>query len=223
MWSTMTVDEPRGLIYAGLGDANRPGPKARTSTRGSIVAIDAKTGKMKWFHQLIHHDIWDFDMPTPPLLVDVKRNGRVIPAVFLTGKFELVFMFNRDTGEPLYGMTERPVPRSDNPSGYSWPTQPFPDTPPPIGRVGMTRADINKTHAGDRKVLHRVLGQQQHRAVGAVFGAAEEQWTRDVPVIGRRAELGAAVVQPATRLRVRQPAQHRQLPCRRRGRSRLRR
>lgn len=145
MWSTMTVDEPRGLIYAGLGDANRPGPEGKNLYTGSIVAIDAKTGKMKWFHQLIHHDIWDFDMPTPPLLVDVKRNGRVIPAVFLTGKFNLVFMFNRDTGEPLYGLTEKPVPRSDNPGSYSWPTQPFPDTPGPIGRVGMTKKDINKT------------------------------------------------------------------------------
>jgi glucose dehydrogenase len=144
MWSTMTVDEPRGLIYAGLGDANRPGPEGKNLYTGSLVAIDAKTGKMKWFHQLIHHDIWDFDMPTPPLLVDVRRNGKVIPAVFLTGKFNLVFMFNRDTGAPLYGLTERPVPRSDNPAGYSWPTQPFPDTPEPIGRVGMSRSDINK-------------------------------------------------------------------------------
>src|SRR6478736_3168626 len=144
-WSTMTVDEPRGLIYAGLGDANRPGPEGKNLYTGSIVAIEAATGKMKWFHQLIHHDIWDFDMPTPPLLVDVRRNGRVIPAVFLTGKFNLVFMFNRDTGEPLYGMTEKPVPRSDNPAAYSWPTQPFPDTPEPIGRVGMSKRDINKT------------------------------------------------------------------------------
>ncbi len=145
MWSTMTVDPQRGLIYAGLGDANRPGPEGKNLYTGSLVAIDANTGKMKWFHQLIHHDIWDFDMPTPPLLVDVRKNGRTIPAVFLTGKFNLVFMFNRDTGEPLYGMTERPVPRSDNPAVYSWPTQPFPDTPEPIGRVGMSRNDINKT------------------------------------------------------------------------------
>jgi quinoprotein glucose dehydrogenase len=144
MWSTMTVDEPRNMIYAGLGDANRPGPEGKNLYTGSLVAIDARTGKMKWFHQLIHHDIWDFDMPTPPLLVDVRRNGRVIPAVFLTGKFNLVFMFNRDTGEPLYGLTERPVPRSDNPGSYSWPTQPFPDTPGVIGRVGMSRNDINK-------------------------------------------------------------------------------
>ena len=58
----MTVDEPRGLIYAGLGDANRPGPEGKNLYTGSIVAIEAATGKMKWFHQLIHHDIWDFDM-----------------------------------------------------------------------------------------------------------------------------------------------------------------
>lgn len=145
MWSTMTVDEPRGLIYAGLGDANRPGSEGKQLYTGSLVALEAATGKLKWFHQLIHHDIWDFDMPTPPLLIDVRRNGRTIPAVFLTGKNNLVFMFHRDTGAPLYGMTERPVPRSDNPGSYSWPTQPFPDTPEPIGRVGMSRADINKT------------------------------------------------------------------------------
>jgi len=145
MWSTMTVDAQRGIIYAGLGDANRPGPEGKNLYTGSLVALDANTGKMKWFHQLIHHDIWDFDMPTPPLLVDVRRNGRTIPALFLTGKFNLVFIFNRETGEPLYGMTERQVPRSDMPGGYSWPTQPFPDTPEPIGRVGMSKADINKT------------------------------------------------------------------------------
>jgi len=145
MWSTMTVDAQRGIIYAGLGDANRPGPEGKNLYTGSLVAIEASTGKLKWFHQLIHHDIWDFDMPTPPLLVDVRRNGRTIPALFLTGKFSLVFIFNRETGEPLYGLTERPVPRSDQPNAYSWPTQPFPDTPEPIGRVGMSKADINKT------------------------------------------------------------------------------
>jgi quinoprotein glucose dehydrogenase len=145
MWSTMTVDAQRGLIYAGLGDANRPGPEGKNLYTGSLVALDANTGKMKWFHQLVHHDIWDFDMPTPPLLIEVRRNNRTIPALFFTGKNNLVFIFNRDTGEPLYGMTERPVPRSDNPAAYSWPTQPFPDTPEPIGRVGMSKADINKT------------------------------------------------------------------------------
>ena len=75
-------------------------------------------------------------------------------------------MFNRVTGEPLYGMRSGPCRRSDDPGAYSWPTQPFPDTPGPIGRVGMTAADINKMTPEIEKVLHRVLGQQQHRDVG---------------------------------------------------------
>jgi len=145
MWSTMAVDDGRGIIYAGLADANRPGPEGRNLYTGSLVAIEAATGKLKWFHQVIHHDIWDFDMATPPLLVDVRHNGRNIPAVFLTNKNNLVYMFHRETGAPLYGLNERPVPRSDNPGSYSWPTQPFPDTPGPIGRVGMGKAEINKT------------------------------------------------------------------------------
>ena len=144
MWSTATVDQDRGIVFAGLGDANRPVPGNNLYT-GSIVALDAMTGRMKWFHQLVHHDRWDFDMPTPPLLVEVRRGGRTIPAVLMAGKTNFVYFFNRDTGEPLHGMTEKPVPKSDVPDVYSWPTQPFPDKPGPIGRVGMTRADINKT------------------------------------------------------------------------------
>jgi quinoprotein glucose dehydrogenase len=139
----MTVDEERGLVFAGLGDANRPVPGENLYT-GSIVALDANTGKLKWFHQLVHHDIWDFDLPTPPLLINVRRNGSVIPAVLQTGKMGLVFIFNRETGEPLYGLEERPVPQSDDPNTYTSKTQPFPLKPGPIGRVGMTRDDINK-------------------------------------------------------------------------------
>jgi quinoprotein glucose dehydrogenase len=130
-------------VFAGLADANRPVPGENLYT-GSIVALDANTGKLKWYHQLVHHDIWDFDLPTPPLLVNVRRNGRVIPAVLQTGKMGLVFIFNRETGEPLYGLEERPVPQSDDANTYVSKTQPFPQKPGPIGRVGMTRADINK-------------------------------------------------------------------------------
>jgi quinoprotein glucose dehydrogenase len=143
-WSTLTVDDQRGLVFAGLGDANRPGPEGMNLYTGSLVALDANTGKLKWFHQLIHHDIWDFDLPTPALLIDVRRNGRVIPAVLQTGKMGLVFIFNRETGEPLYGMEERKVPQSEIPGTFTWPTQPFPVKPGPIGRLGITVKDINK-------------------------------------------------------------------------------
>jgi quinoprotein glucose dehydrogenase len=91
----------------------------------------------------VHHDVWDFDMPTPPILVDVRRDGRVIPAVLQTGKMNYVYIFDRVTGEPLFGMEERPVPQSEEPDEWTSPTQPFPLRPGPIGRVGMARTDIN--------------------------------------------------------------------------------
>lgn len=144
-WSTMVVDEERGLVFVPTGDSNHadtaPGKNLYANC---LLALDAATGKLKWFHQLVHHDVWDFDLPTPPLLIDVHRDGRVIPAVLQTGKMGYVYIFDRVTGEPLYGMEERPVRRSDDPNDQSWPTQPFPSKPGPIARVGMSRDDINK-------------------------------------------------------------------------------
>jgi glucose dehydrogenase len=143
-WSTMVVDHERGIIFAPTGDSNHadtaPGKNLYANC---LLAIDANTGKLKWFHQLIHHDVWDYDLPTPPILVDVHRDGRTIPAVLQTGKMALVFIFDRVTGEPLYGMEERPVKRTDDPNDQSWPTQPFPLKPGPVARVSMSRNDIN--------------------------------------------------------------------------------
>jgi quinoprotein glucose dehydrogenase len=144
-WSTMVVDQERGILYAPTGDSNHadtaPGKNLYANC---LLALDAATGKLKWFHQLVHHDVWDFDLPTPPLLIDVHQDGRVIPAVFQTGKMSYAYIFDRVTGEPLYGMEERPVKRSDDPNDQSWPTQPFPLKPGPIARVGMSKEDINK-------------------------------------------------------------------------------
>jgi len=143
VWSTMVVDEQRGILFAPTGDANRAVP-GKNLYSNSLIALDANTGKLKWFHQLIHHDVWDFDLPTPPILIEVRKDGRVIPAVLQTGKMNYVYIFDRVTGEALFGMEERPVKRSDDPDDQAWPTQPFPLKPGPIGRVGMTRDDINK-------------------------------------------------------------------------------
>jgi glucose dehydrogenase len=145
VWSTMVVDEARGIVFAATGDSNHantaPGKNLYSNC---LLALDAATGKLKWYHQLVHHDVWDFDMPTPPLLVDVRRDGRAVPAVLLTGKMSYAYIFNRVTGEAIYGMEERPVKRSDDPEDQSWPTQPFPIKPGPVARVSMTKADINK-------------------------------------------------------------------------------
>jgi quinoprotein glucose dehydrogenase len=145
VWSNLTADESTGLVFGATGDSNHantaPGMNLYCN---SIVALDGATGRLKWYHQLIHHDLWDMDMPTPPILIDVHRDGRVIPAVLQTGKFNLVFIFDRKTGDALYGMEERPVNRSDDPADGAWPVQPFPLKPGPIGRVGITRDDISK-------------------------------------------------------------------------------
>jgi len=143
-WSTMTVDAERGLVFAPTGDANHADTPGKNLYANCLLALDANTGKLKWFHQLVHHDVWDLDLPTPPVLVNVHKDGRVIPAVLQTGKMSYVYVFDRVTGEALYGMEERAVKRSDDPNDQSWPTQPFPLKPGPIARVGMTRSDINR-------------------------------------------------------------------------------
>ena len=139
MWAFFTVDLERGMVFVPLGSptsdyygADRPG---KNLYGNSIVALDAATGKLKWFQQLVHHDLWDFDLPAAPTLIDVKRDGKTIPAVAVITKMTLLFIFDRMTGEPLFGMEERPVPQSTVPGERSWPTQPFPLKPEPLGRT----------------------------------------------------------------------------------------
>jgi quinoprotein glucose dehydrogenase len=98
-----------------------------------LLAVDVNTGKIKWYQQLVHHDIWDYDLAAPPALVDVQRNGRTIPGVSLITKMGIMFVFNRETGEPMYGMEERPVPQTTAKGEWTSPTQPFPIKPLPLG------------------------------------------------------------------------------------------
>jgi quinoprotein glucose dehydrogenase len=109
----------------------------------SLVALDALTGKLKWYYQTTHHDNWDYDLTSPPALIDVKRGGQTIPAVAQYTKQGLLFIFNRVTGQPIFGVEERPVV-SDNPlpgDEYS-PTQPFPLKPPPLARMTFSPAEV---------------------------------------------------------------------------------
>lgn len=150
VWSTMAIDEANGILYAPTGDANS-GAKGSQLYSDSLVALDAATGKLRWFHQITHHDIWDWDAPTPPALADLRgKDGQPVPAVIFTGKHGLFFMFNRLTGEPLNGFRERPTPQPDVPSAEVWPTQPFPDAPGPLGRTRMTRDEVPDLAPGMR-------------------------------------------------------------------------
>ena len=139
VWSFFTVDVERGLVYAPLGsptsDYYGGDRKGANLYANAIVALDAETGRLKWHRQLVHHDLWDFDLPAAPTLVEVRRGARTIPAVAVMTKVSTLFLFDRVTGEPIYGIEERPVPHSTVPGEASWPTQPFPLKPEPLGRI----------------------------------------------------------------------------------------
>jgi quinoprotein glucose dehydrogenase len=145
-WGAATVDDERGTVFLPIG---QPAAQYYGGARhgnnlfsSSIVALDANTGKLRWYFQLTHHDMWDYDAEAAPSLMDVTRDGRRIPVVVAISKPGLMFFLDRDTGKSVYPVEERPVPQSDTPGEQSSPTQPFPVKPAPLARQGMTAAEI---------------------------------------------------------------------------------
>lgn len=145
VWGEMSVDEGRGLVFLPLGSASydfyggdRPGDNLFAN---SLVALDAATGVKRWHQQLVHHDIWDYDLPAAPILVDIVREGRTIPAVVQVTKMGLVFVFDRETGVPVFEIEERPVSQSAVPGEQTARTQPFPMKPPPLSRIAAVTRD----------------------------------------------------------------------------------
>ena len=139
-----TVDEERNLLYMTFGSpagnywgGDRPGTNLYAN---SIVAVDATTGQYKWHFQLVHHDLWDSDLPAAPSLFNVVKNGRTIPALAVINKNALMYILNRETGEPIHGVEERPVPKGDVPGEWYSPTQPFPMKPPQLARNSFDKA-----------------------------------------------------------------------------------
>lgn len=137
-WGFLTVDTDRGMVFAPTGSPTSDFYGADRHGDGlfgnSLVALDASSGKLRWYQQLVHHDIWDYDVAAAPALFDIRREGKRIPAVAQITKMGLLFVFDRVTGEPVYGMEERPVPQSVVPGEATSPTQPFPLKPPPLAR-----------------------------------------------------------------------------------------
>jgi quinoprotein glucose dehydrogenase len=146
VWAQISVDEDLGLVYLPVelptGDfygGHRPGNGLFGE---SLVAVDLKTGKRKWHYQLVHHGIWDWDIPCAPILLDLTMNGRTIKAVAQPTKQSWIFLFDRVTGEALWPIEERPVPQSDVPLEKTSPTQPFPTRPPAFDRQGVSIDDL---------------------------------------------------------------------------------
>jgi quinoprotein glucose dehydrogenase len=142
----MTVDPKTNTLFMPIGGpspnyygGDRPGDDLFGN---SIVAVDADTGKLKWYFQTIHHDLWDADLPPGPGFVEVDKDGQKIPALVAIGKSGLMFILNRDTGKPVFGVEERPVPKGDVPGEWYSPTEPFPLKPPPLARNSYKPEDM---------------------------------------------------------------------------------
>jgi len=146
-WSASTIDKELGIIYIPTGSprfdwygGNREGDNLFGN---SIIALDARTGKRIWHFQTVHHDLWDYDLPTAPKLLTIKRKGEDVPIVIQPTKMGYMFVFDRRTGEPIWPIEERPVPASDVPGEHASPTQPFPVWPETYTRSRFTEEDIN--------------------------------------------------------------------------------
>ncbi len=147
LWGLITVDRERGLVLLSTGnpaDSFYGGDRIGTNLYANcVIALDAATGKLRWSYQLVHHDIFDYDVPGAPALIEAVQAGRRIPAVAQITKMGLLFILDRMTGKPIFGVEEQPVPKSDVPGEEAWPTQPFPLKPPPLARTSVTRDELS--------------------------------------------------------------------------------
>jgi len=145
-WAPLSADQERGIVYVPTNGATldfyggfRPGDNLFST---SLIALDVQTGKRVWHYQLVHHDIWNYDTPTAPVLMDVQRDGETVPIVVQVTKQSFAYTFNRETGEPIWPIEERAVPVSKIPGEKLSKTQPFPTRPAPYDIQGMTHDDL---------------------------------------------------------------------------------
>jgi quinoprotein glucose dehydrogenase len=199
-WSVIAADPERGLVFVPTGS---PSPDYYGGERlgnnlyaNSLVALRAETGERVWSFQLVHHDLWDYDVASPPLLFEVRRAGKTIPAVGVGSKNGNYFILNRETGEPVFGVEERPVPKSDVAGETAAATQPFPLAPRPLALQKLNVEEIQGPEA-DRKWCRERIAQLRSEGV---FTPPSLRGSLVIPGnIGGMAWSGAAY-DPANRL-----------------------
>jgi quinoprotein glucose dehydrogenase len=197
VWAGMTVDAARGLVFCPVGSATFDfwgGDRLGNNLYADcLLVLDAATGKHVWHYQFVHHDLWDRDPPAPPVLLTVRRDGHEIPAVAQTTKQGYVFVFNRETGEPLFPIEEIAVPTSDLAGEKTSPTQPLPLKPAPYARQLFTADEItDRTPEAHRAVLERFSRLRPH----VRFAPPSREGTIIFPGFDGGAEWGGAAVDP---------------------------
>jgi quinoprotein glucose dehydrogenase len=200
-WSEFSVDEKRGIAYFPLGSptmdlygADRVGADVFGNC---LLALDARTGKRLWHFQTVHHDLWDYDLATGPKLLTVRHDGKMVDIVAQASKTGFVYVFNRVTGEPLWPIEERPVPKSDVPMEHSWPTQPYPTKPPPFGvqKFGVDQINPYLDESERSKVLD-IMAKARNEGIFTPPTVGRTQI--EMPSAGGSANWGSDAGDPAT-------------------------
>ena len=202
-WSGFSMDEERGILFAPTGSASYDfyGGKRKGANlfANCVLALDAATGKYKWHFQTVHHDVWDRDLPTAPLLVTVTHDGKKVDAVAQPTKSGLVFLLDRETGKPLFPVEEVPVPVETELKGEKlWPTQPIPTLPKPFTRQLFTENDLNDLlpDSSFQDIRQRFLSYKS----GNMFMPLSKQGTIFFPGLDGGAEWGGSAFDPASGL-----------------------
>ena len=197
VWTAPAVDEERGIVYL---PTTSPSPDFYGGMRhgdnryaNSLVALRGATGEMIWHYQITHHDVWDYDLPSQPILVDLLKEGHVVPAVVQLTKQGLVFIFDRVTGEPFFPIEERPVPGEGAPGEWLSPTQPFPTAPPPLTAQGISPDDAWGFTFIDRYLCRQRIEALRH---GPLYTPPGEQGTILMPGFAGGANWGGGAVDP---------------------------
>jgi len=197
-WGEMTVDAGRGIVYIPLGSptydfygVDRTGANLFGT---SVVALEARTGKRRWHFQIVHHDLWDLDPSAAPQLTTIRHNGRNRDVVVISSKTTWLYVLDRVTGEPIWPIEERAVPKSDMPAEQSWPTQPYPTNPPPHGRQTFGVDDISPYLTADEAaaVRKRLLGAKNQ----GLFTPISYDFTMHMPTSNGGVLFGGMASEP---------------------------
>ena len=200
VWTLMSADEELGYVYLPFGTPSNDyfgGQRPGDGLFGeSLVCLDARTGKRVWHFQMVHHGLWDYDLPAAPNLIDIRVNGKPVKAVAQVSKQGFCYVFDRVTGEPIWPIEERPVPQSTMPGERSSPTQPFPTRPAPFDRQGITENDVIDFTPELRKAALSVLEKYNY---GPLFTPPSlEKPTILMPGIAGGASWSGAAFDPET-------------------------
>jgi quinoprotein glucose dehydrogenase len=198
-WAGLALDEVRGIVFAPTGSptydfygGDRPGKNLFGNT---LLALDAETGERIWHFQVVHHDLWDYDIPAPPNLVRVTHDGETVDAVAQITKTGYVYLFDRETGKPLFDVEERGVPASNLVGEQAYPTQPIPVQPPPFSRQGFTEDDITDLSAVAQTYVKEQLEGKRY---GSHFIPPSLEGSIVMPMFNGGAEWGGASFDPTT-------------------------